>query len=274
MYGMPKGRGCKGGKPPRKRTRSETNPEIRVPFNPMTTCESMNASYTRNLSESVADIHPSNFSSQGSFSDQGFSASPFQCSYFSPAYSSQSYVLPSAASQVECSYRSPLQGQNLTLPSSSLNLLPPPLVPLQPTPTVTNMNTQNISGGMCNNVIVSQTTLEPSNQADLEQRPFNLHFISGNISRCAGCKKKYFKPPKVPDDLCIQHEEWCQLMFPNSSSLSKNFSNAYYHASLFCIKAKWPLFIPNQLIIPPSIYARLLPQHWDLLYSVFGIGKN
>ena len=160
MAGMPKGRGYKGGKPPRKR--NKTNPEIRVPFNSMTTCESMNA---RNLRESNADVHPSNFSSQGysnSFSDQGFSASPFQCSYFSPAYSRQSYVLPSIASQIEHSYRSPiLQGQNLTLPSSSLNLLPqppPPLVPLQPTPTVTNMNTQNVSGGMCN-VIVSQTTL-------------------------------------------------------------------------------------------------------------------
>ena len=183
-------------------------------------------------------------------------------------------MLPSTASQVEYSYRSPtLQGQNLTLPSFSLNLLPPPspppLVPLQPTLTVTNMNTQNVSGSMCN-VIVSQTTLEPSNQADLEQRPFNLHFISGNISRCAGCKKKYFKPPKVPDDLCIQHEEWRQVTFPNSSSPSKIFSNAYYHASLFCIKSKWPLFTPNQLVIPPSVYARLLPQHWDLFYRVFG----
>ena len=185
MVGMPKGRGYKGGKPPRKRTK--TNPEIRVPFNPMTTCESMNANYTRSLSESNADIHPSNFSSQGyfnnSFSDQVFSASPFQCSYFPPAYSTQSCVLPStaSASHGECSYRLPtLQGQNLSLPSSSLNLLPPPLVPLQPTPIVTNMNTQNVSGGMCN-VIVSQTALEPSNQADLEQRPFNLHFISGNM---------------------------------------------------------------------------------------------
>ena len=28
-----------------------------------------------------------------------------------------------------------------------------------------------------------------------ENAPFNLHFISGNISKCAGCGNKYIKPP-------------------------------------------------------------------------------
>ena len=38
--------------------------------------------------------------------------------------------------------------------------------------------------------------------------PFNLHFISGNISKYAGCVNKYVKPAVPPYDLCIQHREW------------------------------------------------------------------
>ena len=41
-----------------------------------------------------------------------------------------------------------------------------------------------------------------------EFSPFNLCFIVGNISKCAGCGNKYAKPPLPPYDLCIQHREW------------------------------------------------------------------
>ena len=38
-----------------------------------------------------------------------------------------------------------------------------------------------------------------------DNSPFNLHFISGNISKCAGCGNKYVKPALPPYDLCVQH---------------------------------------------------------------------
>lgn len=41
-----------------------------------------------------------------------------------------------------------------------------------------------------------------------EFSPFNLCFIIGNISKCAGCGNKYTKCPMPPYDLCIQHCEW------------------------------------------------------------------
>ena len=47
----------------------------------------------------------------------------------------------------------------------------------------------------------------PPPMAD-DSPPFNLHFISGNISKCAGCGNKYVKPAMPPYDLCIQHKEW------------------------------------------------------------------
>ena len=49
--------------------------------------------------------------------------------------------------------------------------------------------------------------------------PFTLAFISGNISVCIGCKNKYPKSPKPPQDLCIRHEEWRQFTPPNSSTI-------------------------------------------------------
>ena len=37
--------------------------------------------------------------------------------------------------------------------------------------------------------------------------PFYLVFISGNISVCAGCHRKYNKPAEASYDLCIRREE-------------------------------------------------------------------
>ena len=36
-----------------------------------------------------------------------------------------------------------------------------------------------------------------------------LYFRTGNISICNGCRNKFDKSAKPPNDLCVQHEEWC-----------------------------------------------------------------
>ena len=56
---------------------------------------------------------------------------------------------------------------------------------------------------------------------------------------------------------------WHQLTFPYSSSHPLSSLKAYYHPNLLCIKSQWPCFTPHQLVIPPSIHAKLLPQQWD-----------
>ena len=60
--------------------------------------------------------------------------------------------------------------------------------------------------------------------------PFTLSFIAGNVSICIGCKNKYPKSPKPPQDLCIRHEEWRQFTPANSLSTPQSkFGNVYYH---------------------------------------------
>ena len=105
------------------------------------------------------------------------------------------------------------------------------------------------------------------------ERPFKLHFICGNISRCAGCKGKYTKPASPPHNLCVQHEEWRQMTYPNSASPSTKFGNSYYHADINCIQVNWPDFTSHQLVIPPGICATLLPEHWTYLKHAFDINE-
>ena len=54
----------------------------------------------------------------------------------------------------------------------------------------------------------SQSPLQCSNPVMAEESTqFNLCFISGNISKCAGCGNKYVKPLVPPYNLCVQYRE-------------------------------------------------------------------
>ena len=134
--------------------------------------------------------------------------------------------------------------------------------------TIANVSTRNTAGKVCN-VIVTQTSLQ--NPA-FKERPFKLHFISGNILRCAGCKGQYPKPALPPNNLCIQHEEWQQITFPNSPSPSMIFGNVYYHTDMSCVRVNWPGFMPAQLEIPPNVRSTMLIEHWTILMQAFGVG--
>ena len=87
---------------------------------------------------------------------------------------------------------------------------------------------------------------------------------------CTGCKGKYVKPASAPNDLCIQHEEWHQVTYANSSTPSSVFSNSYYHCNLHCLRVNWPLFQPFQLVVLPAVAAKLKKEHWDFLRISFG----
>ena len=136
---------------------------------------------------------------------------------------------------------------------------PPPLIAFHP--TVTNVNSPMVASGDCSVMVSPSSMTIPAT----EQRPFKLHFVVGNISRCAGCKGRYNKPILPPENLCVQYEEWRQINFPNSPCLSTRFSNAYYHPSLRCIRVNWSHFMPTDVVIPPSMRAAVQPKYWDIL---------
>lgn len=104
-----------------------------------------------------------------------------------------------------------------------------------------------------------------------EESPFKLCFITGNISKCAGCGNKYAKPPVPPYDLCVQHREW--RSFVSGSGPQSKFSPAYYHVNILCIQKNWPHFDPSHLEIPREVPAKLTDIHIHFLRSI-GVNIN
>ena len=251
--GVPGGRGRKGGEPPRKRAKSAPVEE-RVPFSLLLTDAPLTNSAVK---ETSAASQVGTFMYLGNpgvsqTSSESRACFPSGQVYHYPTNSQAAFCMPNQF--IESPPTPHLQ------PSSQLPLAsPPPLIAFHP--TVTNVNSPMVAGGDCS-VMVSPSSMTT---ATPEQQPFKLHFVVGNISRCAGCKGRYNKPSLPPDNLCVQHEEWRQINFPNSPSPSTRFSNAYYHLSLRCIRINWPHFMPSDLVIPPSMCAALQPEHWDIL---------
>lgn len=101
--------------------------------------------------------------------------------------------------------------------------------------------------------------------------PYTLHFITGNISSCFGCKNKYKKPLEPPNDLCIQHQDWREYIAPSSSTPQRKFSNVYYHCRPQCIQLNNCYFIPSELQIPDSCILKLNEVHKRYLQEQFGL---
>ena len=99
----------------------------------------------------------------------------------------------------------------------------------------------------------------PSIFSPMIPQPFKLCFITGNISICTGCLRKYPKPSYPPYDIVIQHEEW--RSFLAAGVPQSRFGNAYYHLSISCVQAKWPMFSPHNLEIPDYIISQLNNAH-------------
>lgn len=47
--------------------------------------------------------------------------------------------------------------------------------------------------------------------------PFTLCFITGNIGVCYGCRQKYRKPCKPPEDICVCHKVWREYFSPGAA---------------------------------------------------------
>ena len=106
--------------------------------------------------------------------------------------------------------------------------------------------------------------------------PFNLVFITGNISVCQGCRIKFPRNSDgsivdAPYNIVVQHEEERQFKNPSTSSIQTKKGNAYYHAYLPCLHSKWPQFNGQDIIISDSIKSKLLESHKVLLYQNFGL---
>ena len=128
----------------------------------------------------------------------------------------------------------------------------------------------NVSGGRQESSTAGLPLLPPPLvhcplSQDLES-PFELAFISGNISICRGCRQKYTKPVTPPLDLCIRHKEWQEFLGPLGTPQTR-YGNVYYHCNIPCVRSRNPEFEPTMLRVHPSIAMQLMPVHTEYLAS-------
>ena len=101
-----------------------------------------------------------------------------------------------------------------------------------------------------------------------EVAPFNLWFISGNISKCGGCNNKFVKPVIPPFDLCIQHKEWRSFTHKGTDEQQSRFANTYYHVHLLCIQRNWPCFQGSDVVISVEVAQKLTDVHKNFMASI------
>ena len=130
---------------------------------------------------------------------------------------------------------------------------PPPCPPMFSTPYLSLQYMQPLSTPSS-----PYSGLDPTNGGVY---PFRVHFITGNISVCHGCKGNYDKKLVPPNNICLQHEEWNTFTLPGSNEKQSRFGNVYYHCSVSCVMA----VIPSSVVIPVEVRSKLLPEHNHLL---------
>ena len=92
---------------------------------------------------------------------------------------------------------------------------------------------------------------------------FELSFVVGNISVCRGCRQRYPKPAIPPLNLCIRHKEWQEFL--QSGKLQQKFGNVYYHANIPCVQVRWPNFESSWVHVSADVFPELTDVHWNYL---------
>ena len=133
--------------------------------------------------------------------------------------------------------------------------------PVSQTPTNQNIAMPYYAGNHYRPQFTPRYTCEGtlSPRTPIQNQPFTLCRISGNIKVCAGCRNRYPKSPSPPNDLCIRHQEWREYFDRGSKGAQVQkcrFGNAYYHFNPSCIKLRFPSFDASQLIIPEDLDLR------------------
>ena len=132
----------------------------------------------------------------------------------------------------------------------------------------------NVSGGRQESSSTAGLPLLPpplvhyplSQDSESPFEPFELAFITGNISVCRGCRQRYTKPATPPLDLCVRHKEWQEFLGPLGTPQTR-YGNVYFHCNIPCIRSRNPEFEPTMLCVHPSIAMQLMPVHTEYLAS-------
>ena len=229
LHGVPSGCGKKGNIAPRKRRKQEPASASKridhlesmdIPSTPTMTMSSSTSGNASPIAQvcgaSTVNISLDSLPGPSYTVNASLPSSSWSSPYYDWGYPSYYHSLPPM-------YTPQFDQHGASFPPP----VAPPVAPPPPGPTVPR---------------VPPSTVTPPPMAD-NNSPFKLHFISGNIAKCAGCGNKYMKPALPPYDLCVQHREW--RSFTVSGAQQSKFSPAYYHVNALCIKKNWPSFFHN-----------------------------
>ena len=114
-------------------------------------------------------------------------------------------------------------------------------------------------------------SLSPPAFSSQSYSPFTLCNITGNISKCFGCRNKYAKNPNPPEDMCIKHQDWREFAPSGSDIPQSRYGYVYYHFHPQCVWLHCNWFFPPNLFIPPDLVTQLGPTHKDRLRFLFDI---
>ena len=252
-FGMPKGRGRKGEKAPRKVGRGKasdipTTVLARVSDKPNYQMPQTSQDENRQVGRSRSQ-------------DESFVVSlPMQSPQRMPQPQHQQNRFPG------------LPATNVTQPAASASCAYHPPVPRFTTASVLPSTS---SPAMQSNPINIQAM--PSTPSFPSAIPgqfmlYLLQFCPGQTSTCFGCGnplKQGTAIPDAPNDLVVVSKMPREWMF-QGRTYSK-ISNVYFHCATACILRKQPNFVVSSCFVAPQIEPYLLPLHRDYIRMNLGI---
>ena len=97
---------------------------------------------------------------------------------------------------------------------------------------------------------------------------FKLKWVAGTrVSRCYGWNGKIKNPPQaLPDDLIVVYCDIRQFRDRNTGQIqfSSEPQNVHFHLRSACIRAKYPNFLGNVLVVPPDFPPLFKVEHVPL----------
>ena len=247
-FGMPKGRGRKGEKAPRKVGRSkvsETPTTVLARVSDKRNCQS-----NQDENQQVRQSHLQN----KSFAVRPSVHSPQRMPQ--PQYATNPLVLPATnvpqlPGSASYAYHPPMSQYTTAsvLPSTSspaMQSSPVSIQPMQSTPGFPSP----ISGKFM---------------------VYLLQFCPGQTSTCFGCGnplKQGAVIPDAPNDLVVVSKMQREWMF--QGRMYSKISNVYFHCATACILRKQPNFVFSSCFIAPQIEPFLLPLHRDYIRMNLG----
>ena len=295
-FGLPAGRGRKGGIAKRKRSRTVTPSSAVVTQRPATVCRNDPQQIDQQSVAYLTAVRPNQNFQQCAVEDhqaraQMVTSQPVmvqQQDQHSAVISSHSPV--STHNSVQLTQHQSAGG-SVSMSHAAVSTIQHGCSFVQSNSIQTSNNSYVLPGTGSSNIsaLPNQTlifqshdqlssgitsTLQVSPQPNTN--PFYVRFIAGNMRVCQGCrgnlKRQDGSIPASPFDVCAARAERRSFRDSNGILITPQKEQpAHYHLNLSCIGAVAPTFVPSSLFVPPDVKPKLNVVHKEYLHLVFNL---